>query len=104
MVEVKSVGKIKIKETKCCGCNSILRFNSLDEKEKYIRDTGFEGQATNWYIECPNCKTNVPTRSLTEQNYYEWYKTVCELCKSEYEGECPANVVCYSKNKEVENE
>ena len=59
------------------------------EKEKYIRDNGFEGQATNWYIECPHCNTNVPTRSLTEQNYYEWYKVVCELYKSEYDGECP---------------
>ena len=103
MVEVKSIGKLNKKEIKCHMCNSILHFNSLDEKEEYIADTGFEGQATNWYIKCPHCKTNIPTRSLTDENYYEWYKNVCELCKSEYEGECPTDKVCYNNSINKEN-
>ena len=33
---------------------------------------GYEGQSSDWYVTCPNCKLNTPTRAITEQNIYDW--------------------------------
>lgn len=71
MVEILEKGKLKKYKIKCFHCNSILQFTSLDEET----DTNLnspEVTSTDWSIECPNCHNYVPTRSLTDENYYDW--------------------------------
>ena len=63
MVEVLKKGELKKYTIKCCYCDSILRFTSLDEKENFTIDSEFEVNSSDWYVECPNCKTKVPTRT-----------------------------------------
>ena len=72
MVEVLKKGELKKYTIKCCYCGSILRFTRLDEKENFTIDSGFEGNSSDWHVECPNCKTKVPTRAITELNSYDW--------------------------------
>lgn len=74
MVEIKEMGVLEQYEVTCPHCNSVLTFNKLDEKSTYNSDVPFEGQCTDWSVICPNCKTGVPTRSLTDRNYYDWRK------------------------------
>lgn len=71
MVEVLEKGNPKKYTIKCCHCKSLLRFTNLDEKENFTMD-GFEGQSSDWYIKCPSCGLNVPTRAITEQNSFDW--------------------------------
>lgn len=71
MVEVLEKGNLKKYTIKCCHCGSMLRFTHLDEKENFTMD-GYEGQSSDWSVKCPNCGLNVPTRSITERNYYDW--------------------------------
>lgn len=71
MVEVLEKGNPKKHTIKCCHCGSLLRFTNLDEKENFTMD-GYEGQSSDWYVKCPNCGLDVPTRAITEQNSYDW--------------------------------
>ena len=71
MVEILEKGNLKNYKIKCCHCNSILKFTSLDETPKYTADS-IEGEATDWSIKCPCCNKNVPTRSITNNNFYDW--------------------------------
>ena len=71
MVEILEKGNPKKYTIKCCHCGSILRFTHLDEKENFSMD-GFEGMSSDWYVKCPSCGLNVPTRAITEQNSYDW--------------------------------
>lgn len=71
MVEVLEKGNPKKYTIKCCHCGSLLRFTNLDEKENFTMD-GYEGQSSDWYLKCPSCGLNVPTRAITEQNSYDW--------------------------------
>lgn len=71
MIEVLKKGNPKKYTIKCCHCGSLLRFTNLDEKENFTMD-GFEGQSLDWYIKCPSCGLNVPTRAITEQNSFDW--------------------------------
>lgn len=71
MVEVLEKGNPKKYTIKCCHCGSLLRFTNLDEKENFTMD-GYEGQSSDWYVKCPNCGLDVPTRAITEQNSYDW--------------------------------
>lgn len=72
MVEVLEKGNPKKYTIKCCHCGSLLRFTNLDEKENFTMDR-YEGQSSSdWYVKCPSCGLNVPTRTITEQNYYDW--------------------------------
>ena len=71
MIEILETGKLEQYKIKCCHCNSILQFTTLDE----IVNTNLnspEGISTDWSVECPNCHRSVPTRSLTEKDYYDW--------------------------------
>ena len=80
MVEIIERNEPKKYTIKCCRCGSILRFSHLDEKSEYNPDVPFEGQATDWTVQCPNCNHKVPTHSLTDRGYYEWR---CEDYKEE---------------------
>lgn len=71
MVEVLEAGRLEKYKIKCCHCNSILQFTTLDE----IVNTNLnspEGISIDWSVKCPNCHKYVPTRSLTDVNYYDW--------------------------------
>lgn len=83
MVEILEKGNLKNYKIKCRHCESILKFTSLDETPEYIHEVPFEGEVTNWFIKCPCCNKNVPTRSITDNNHYDWREELQEEDKRE---------------------
>jgi len=71
-VKIISEGRLKTYKIKCFHCNSVLEFTNLDELSEYDSDVPFEGQCMNWYIKCPKCNRDVPTRAVTDMGSYDW--------------------------------
>ena len=92
MVEILEKGNMKKYKIKCCHCNSVLKFTSLDEVSEYNPDVPFEGQATDWSIKCPNCNKNVPTRSITDKGRYDWREEIDN--EDKFEIKIPSSTVC----------
>lgn len=72
MIKVISNGNLPKYKVKCSFCNSILEFDKTDEIMKYTPDQAWYGNCTDWMIKCPVCEHMVPTRSITDEDYYDW--------------------------------
>ena len=74
-MKVIKTGNIKLYHITCQKCNSVIEFSDVEEQYKFDSDS-FMGMSEDWYINCPICKTGVPTRSSSYYGYFDWRKKV----------------------------
>ena len=65
-------GTIPTHQVKCIQCGSVIEYNNTEEKSIFTKDMAFYGDCTDWSVKCPICEMNTPTRSLTDDGYYDW--------------------------------